>query len=381
LCVRDHPAHRRLCILTMGGSELSGLIAAIFSALCNGSFAAVAKLDAVEKSDINPIVFNTYVSMGVFVSSFLVLPFLHFNATFADNDNAGESFVFEPLGLIAGFLLVCAFTFSFLAIPKVGLSVGQGVWGGTAIVVSFVDGLIVGNSSIKNNLIIVALVLLLVGVVGIAFCVELSKKLPVGCIGEGKSEQASEEPFTEEFTDDKNYSAEQDYVTLQDDIAPAPGASNFVIGISFALVVGVCGGSILVPMSYVSDASSGLVFVPSLGIGAGLFSPLVPLIYLGAKGELSQMGVADLHLGSCLLPGLIAGAIWNLGNVASIWAIPRMGYSVAYPIMQCALLVSALWGVFVFGEITDRKTIFVLFVSGLILLGGAGVLSISVDSN
>ena len=52
-----------------------------------------------------------------------------------------------------------------------------------------------------------------------------------------------------------------------------------------------------------------------------------------------------------------------------------------YPIMQCALLVSALWGVFVFGEITDRKTIFVLFVSGLVLLGGAGVLSISVDSN
>ena len=49
--------------------------------------------------------------------------------------------------------------------------------------------------------------------------------------------------------------------------------------------------------------------------------------------------------------------------------------------MQCALLVSALWGVFVFGEITDRKTIFVLFVSGLVLLGGAGVLSISVDSN
>ena len=45
-------------------------------------------------------------------------------------------------------------------------------------------------------------------------------------------------------------------------------------------------------MTYVSDATSGLVFVPSLGIGAGIFSPLVPLIYLGAKGELNQMTVA-----------------------------------------------------------------------------------------
>jgi len=371
---------------TMGGSELSGLIAAIISALCNGSFAAVAKLDAVEKSDINPIVFNTYVSMGVFVSSFLVLPFLHFNPTFADNDNAGESFQFEPLGLIAGFLLVCAFTFSFLAIPKVGLSVGQGVWGGTAIVVSFVDGLIVGNSSIKNNLIIVALALLLTGVVGIAFCQELSMKLPLGCLGESKKRD-SEEPLTDEAArDSKNYTTtEQDYEIMEDDNdngnPPAIGASNFVIGMIFALIVGVCGGSILVPMTYVSDATSGLVFVPSLGIGAGIFSPLVPLIYLGATGELSKMSVADLHLGSCLVPGMIAGTIWNFGNVASIWAIPRMGYSVAYPIMQCALLVSALWGVFVFGEITDRKTIFVLFVSGLVLLGGAGVLSISVDSN
>merc|ERR1712086_167530 len=342
---------------TMGGSELSGLIAAIISALCNGSFAAVAKLDAVEKSDINPIVFNTYVSMGVFVSSFLVLPFLHFNPTFADNDNAGESFQFEPLGLIAGFLLVCAFTFSFLAIPKDGLSVGQGVWGGTAIVVSFVDGLIVGNSSIKNNLIIVALALLLTGVVGIAFCQELSMKLPLGCLGESKKRD-SEEPLTDEAArDSKNYTTtEQDYEIMEDDNdngnPPAIGASNFVIGMIFALIVGVCGGSIL-----------------------------VPLIYLGATGELSKMSVSDLHLGSCLVPGMIAGTIWNFGNVASIWAIPRMGYSVAYPIMQCALLVSALWGVFVFGEITDRKTIFVLFVSGLVLLGGAGVLSISVDSN
>merc|ERR1711865_1306374 len=73
LVPRQQPrSFRPLLCSTMGGSELSGLIAAIISALCNGSFAAVAKLDAVEKSDINPIVFNTYVSMGVFVSSFLV---------------------------------------------------------------------------------------------------------------------------------------------------------------------------------------------------------------------------------------------------------------------------------------------------------------------
>merc|ERR1711865_448247 len=358
-------------------AELSGLIAAIISAICNGSFAAVAKLDAVEKSNINPILFNTYVCCGVFVSTWLVLPFLNFNTTFADNDNAGETFKFEPLGLIAGLLLVCAFTFSFLAIPRVGLSVGQGVWGGTAIVVSFVDGLIIGNSSIKNGLIALALTCLLVGVAGIAFCAELAKKLPLSCLDSSKGSNG----YQDSLVPDTAIEAPCHSVVDQDDDQKPTGASNFVIGITFALIVGLTGGSILVPMNYVSDATSGLVFVPSLGIGAGIISPLVPLIYLGSTGELRTMSMADLHLGSCLVPGLVAGTIWNIGNVASIWAIPRMGYSVAYPIMQCALLVSALWGVFVFKEITERKTIFVLFVSGAILLGGAGVLSISVESN
>lgn len=137
----------------------------------------------------------------------------------------------------------------------------------------------------------------------------------------------------------------------------------------------------LVPMQYVSDAHTGLVFVPSLGIGAGLVAPIVPLVYLHKTGELSSMTMADLKLGSCLVPGLVAGFIWNVGNIASIWAIPRLGYSVAYPMMQCALLVSACWGVFVFHEIQRPRTIALLFVAGAVLLGGAAVLSISVKTN
>ena len=95
---------------------------------------------------------------------------------------------------------MCAFTFSFLAIPRIGLSVGQGIWGGAAIIVSFVAGLIVGQSTIKSALIILAMVLLLIGapawltthnvtlcigrvagVVGIALCQEISDRVPLPC--------------------------------------------------------------------------------------------------------------------------------------------------------------------------------------------------------
>jgi len=358
---------------------MSGYIAASLSALCNGSFAALSKLPAVRDSKVNPIIFNTYVSLGVFLSSFLVIPFLQFNATFADKDDAGTSFGFEPLGLVAGFLIVCAFTFSFLAIPLVGLSIGQGVWGGMAIIVSFVGGLIVGQSSVKSALIILALALLLTGVIGIAFCGELTSKLWLPCFQDNKSDYLIENKQKDAPEDDPESDS---YEAIEEDSASINhGASQQMLGITFALVVGLAGGSILVPMQYVSDAHSGLVFVPSLGIGAGFFSLFVPLIYFTANGEIKDMTIEDLKLKSCLLPGILAGTIWNLGNVASIWAIPRLGYSVAYPMMQCALLVSGCWGVFVFREIQHPKTIAILFISGAILLAGAAVLSVSVTTN
>merc|ERR1711907_515714 len=380
-------------LLSIDSSKMSGYIAATLSAICNGSFCALSKLRPVREAECHPIIFNTYVSFGVGLSSLLCIPVLQYNRTFADKHEAGESFAFEPLGLIAGFLMVCAFTFSFLTIPLVGLSVGQGVWGGAAIIVSFVAGLIVGQSTVKSALIVLALALLLIGVIGIALCEELKEKLDLPCFISSEEEQAlhvphfdQQAPGTEtESSSTPSQSGEEttlyvEHDSLKDNEEHLAKTSDKALGIIFSLMTGLAGGSVLVPMQYVSDAHTGLAFVPSLGIGAAAFAPVVPLLYFGYNGQLSSLVIEDLKLGSCLLPGLLAGAIWNIGNTASIWAIPRLGFSVAYPMMQCALLVSALWGVFVFDEIKDKQTIFILFVSGGILLGGAAILSISVDT-
>ena len=52
-----------------------------------------------------------------------------------------------------------------------------------------------------------------------------------------------------------------------------------------------------------------------------------------------------------------------------------MGYAVAYPIMQSALVVAALWGVFVWKEITNRKVLIVLFAFCSVVLGGCVLIS------
>eukprot|EP00656_Telonema_subtile_P004427 TRINITY_DN12014_c0_g1_i2.p1 TRINITY_DN12014_c0_g1~~TRINITY_DN12014_c0_g1_i2.p1 ORF type:complete len:255 (+),score=79.55 TRINITY_DN12014_c0_g1_i2:87-851(+) len=231
---------------------------------------------------------------------------------------------------------------------------------------------------------------LLFGVVGIAFCKELTDKIWLPCFENANFSNEKTESLLEPERNTSNTEASDDeYIQMDDandtvDEATKPTRQKKKpksLGIIFALMVGLAGGTVLVPAHYVPDKYAGLAFVPSQGIGAGIFAIIVPVIYFASTGELTKMGVADLKLGSCFLPGLLSGLVWNIGNIASIWAIPRLGYSVAYPILQCALLFSALWGVFVFKEITRAKTYTILFVSGVILLGGAAVLSISVKNN
>ena len=53
-----------------------GLVLGVLSAVCNGSFVVLTKLDAVRSLDLHPLVFMTYASTGVFLSSWLVVPFL-----------------------------------------------------------------------------------------------------------------------------------------------------------------------------------------------------------------------------------------------------------------------------------------------------------------
>jgi hypothetical protein len=146
-------------------------------------------------------------------------------------------------------------------------------------------------------------------------------------------------------------------------------------GMVCALMVGLCGGSILVPMNYVPKSQSGLVFVPSFGIGAMLASPLVCMVGFGYQ-SMKGKPLPHLHLVDTLVPGIISGLLWNISNVLAIIAIPQIGYAVAYPFLQCALLVGGLWGVFVFHEISGLA-VKVFFSSGVVLIVGAVALALA----
>ena len=113
-----------------------------------------------------------------------------------------------------------------------------------------------------------------------------------------------------------------------------PAGGVFVRGLLLAVMVGLCGGSTLVPIKFspvvpFQSGTSSAVFAVSFGIC------IVP-VTLGFVALLSLGGVLmgggqlpSLHLKTCFLPGVVSGILWNGGNVASIYAVqPPLGFAV-----------------------------------------------------
>jgi glucose uptake protein GlcU len=75
------------------------------------------------------------------------------------------------------------------------------------------------------------------------------------------------------------------------------------------------------------------------------------------------------------LYGILSGVIWNTNNMVAVGAIPVLGYGVVFPIIQCALFVAGMWGIFFFKELTGNS-VTVFFVSSCVLIIGAVMLSL-----
>jgi glucose uptake protein GlcU len=336
-----------------------GLACAIGSALFNGSFTALFKTKKVADLSIHPMVFQLYVCVGIFLTSWFVVPFLSLNPPILQDEAAGSDLQFSLMGLISGVLAVLAVSSFFCAVDHIGIALAQGVSGGGAMVVSYLWGLLIfGQMPSMLVVSLLGLLLLVLGVLEIAFSEKIGRRFINNTNGSGY--QAI--PLT---ADEGN---ESDTAATVAQTRSDQG--RYTRGVLWATAVAFFGGSILAPLHYVPIKKQGLVFLPSFGIGALLLSPMVFYAYLVQVDR-----VPSLHLSDAAVPGMLSGAIWNVGNLLSIIAIPILTYGVAYPIMQCAILVSGVWGIYVFKEIAECSRIRVFWLSGAILISGGALLT------
>ena len=371
----------------MASASPVGLILAVLSAVFNGSFAGFAKFESAAL--VHPLVFNLYLSVGVQLSSFFVLPFMPL---------IHSPPLFCPLGVLAGLLFVGASSLSFVAVSYIGLSTGQGVWGGTAILVAFLWGTLgpppVSMTVNSWPLSIVACALLLAGVIGIVKCQAIGNKAAIMLSGRGALTEPlapaiiSSEEAADVVVDPVNAGAIDGNGSGDLGLPSSRGSKSGarVAGLVAALLVGVFGGSILVPSSFLVELQpeykglGALAFLPSFGFGSFMGSALLTCIWYATASSLPQHGDARAVLGNCktLLAGMASGLVWNLGNFCQLVAqqVYHVPYGVAYPILQAALVVAGLLGIFVFRELQDRAAVTAFFISSVIVIAGAVLLGV-----
>lgn len=350
----------------MSGTVVVGYGLAVLSSVFNGIFAAPSRMKRVEATEIHPLAFNVWVSLGVFLSCLVSIPI-----------TAGvpsEDFAFPPLGLLAGALLVLAVGASFLAIQRVGLSLGQAVWGGSAVIVSFLWGSLgpdgVGSAPKNVGLSILGVCMIVLGIVVCVVAGEWSRRQSIASAAASFDRGGSiveDEPLL-------SRPPENDEITKTSQ--SGNGIKDVVIGISFAASVGIFGGSILVPKNFLPKEQQQLAFIPAFGVGCLLACAVVFGIF-----SLVNRKVPQLHPRACAAPGIVSGILWNLGNYASIFAMSpltswQLPYAVAYPILQSAVIFSGVIGIFIFKEIQGWKPISTFFLGAAVVIGGCVMLGV-----
>ena len=118
-------------------------------------------------------------------------------------------------------------------------------------------------------------------------------------------------------------------------------------------------------------------FVISFGCGSMLITTwLWFLLYIfhftQQKGHFrsSYDLLPPLHLREMAIPGFISGLLYSLGNFCSMIAISHLGQGVGFSFVQLSMLVSGLWGIFYFEEITGKENIFKWFASAVLAIIG-----------
>jgi len=147
--------------------------------------------------------------------------------------------------------------------------------------------------------------------------------------------------------------------------------------------VGACwGGSVMVPLHYAGSETQGLNFIFSFAVGAtivnlGMWIIRYKYAYikLGNSHKAAYESLPAFHLRKMALPGGISGLLWSIGNMCSIISVTYLGQGVGYSVTQSAMLISGMWGIFYFHEITNSNAIRGWMASACLTITGILLLS------
>jgi len=181
----------------------------------------------------------------------------------------------------------------------------------------------------------------------------------------------------------KNDKSDKDTILIMDRWV----VSRWNLGLTGAIINGTWGSTYMIPMHYAkAEGISGAGFLLSFGCGSMLVTIYMWfLLYLfhsarlHGKFQKAYQSMPSLHLRQMALPGFLSGILYSLGNFCSIIAISHLGQGVGFSFVQLSMLVSGLWGIFYFEEITEKDQILNWLISALVAI--SGILWLSFEHN
>jgi glucose uptake protein GlcU len=151
------------------------------------------------------------------------------------------------------------------------------------------------------------------------------------------------------------------------------------LGIMGAVVNGAWGGLNLIPLHFAirDHGLSGAGYLISYATGSFIVNFIMWIIlYLyyvyQSQGNWNDAfeALPKFHCSQLGAAGLLAGALYSIGNFGSILAVTHLGQATGFCLVQMQLFVAGLWGVFFFREIHGVKAIGKWFASAAFAVVG-----------
>lgn len=376
-------------------SDGCGWTGAIIASLSFGSYGVPIKTSV--KVEMDPLIMQSYKTIVCFVTCWLVI-FM------------GEGVRWTPWGIVSGIFWVPAATCGIYGIRNAGLAVAVGTWSSIIVITSFFWGIVVFQEKIRTFYGTCGAFLLLVGgLIGMSRYSKPPPKQPKMTTprsnlksledSESDSEQsvdsalqvASKRKSLKTMGSKVEESLDIERLLDGSDSAKAPWQKDRIVicrgrvaltrrqlGLVGAVINGTWGGANLIPLHFASKQGfAGAGYLISYATGSMIVQIFMWLAYLayyvyeknGAVREALDC-LPSFHLKDLGYPGLIAGVLYSLGNFGSIMAVTYLGQGVGYSFCQSSILVSGLWGIFYFGEVTGREAISKWFLSACVTIVG-----------
>ena len=267
----------------------------VMGAICIfGSYGILIKSPELASAKVNNVTFQLYYSLGVTLSSLLVLSY--------------TPFVWSWYGVVGAGVWTGCSLFAYWAINHLGYAPALAIWAGLTIVVSFLWGTLIFDQTVSNLGGAILGLLVLIG--GVA-CVAVSQTRIPNKLQYWVLNQESKDSPREHHHLMKGADVEANHPSHSGDDSGDRNQPNKIFGFVCAVMVGLLNGSQMAPFHYFQDqqpdssGSAAIAYLGSFALGVMMVAVACFLVYV----MFILRGLPNLQFRVAFTPGLLTGLV------------------------------------------------------------------------